>query len=64
MIMAWVLYIDEKGKTKFQELQSNSGYTSTDPTDWGLGSGCEVRLVLQSGSFIQAWVDGVEVRKW
>lgn len=64
MIMAWVLYIDEHGKAKFQELQSSAGYDSTDPTDWGLGASCEIRLTLQQGSFIQAWNDGVEVRKW
>jgi hypothetical protein len=63
MIMAWVLYVDARGKSKFEEL-SGVDYTSTDSADWGLDAGSTVHLVLQQGSFIQAWTDGVEVRKW
>ena len=62
-ILAWVLYNDSRGKSRFEEL-SGTDYESTDPLDWGLPGDATILLVLQQGSFIQAWADGVPVRKW
>lgn len=64
MIMAWILYYDEtKGKFLFEERQGSS-YSSTKPEDWGLEEEDTIILVLQGANFLQAWVEGQDVRKW
>ena len=56
MITAWVYYYDGNSH-HFEELTGTS-FSSVDPTEWGLPASCNIMLVLQGASFIQAFLDG------
>jgi len=62
MITAWILWIDEAGNLKFEHRTGTEGYNSLEPEAWGLPATADIYLTLQSASFIQAWVEGEEVR--
>ncbi len=66
MITAWVLYYDQDRKDKYEckELTGSAGYDSRSPSDWGLPENCVIELVLQQGSFINAWVQGKSIKTW
>ncbi len=59
MITAWVLYFNGN-QFKFEEL-TGTDYASSNPADWGLPADDDhmINLVLQNGSFIAAWLDGI-----
>ena len=62
MIKAWILYYSHECY-HFEE-RDGASFANTAPSDWGLLPEDEVILILQSASFLQAWLEGTPVRKW
>lgn len=62
-VTSWVLFTDSSGRHQFRELNGES-LTETDPTKWGLHKDCKIILVLHQARFINAFVEGDNIRKW
>lgn len=62
MITAWVLYYDTVNEVyHLSELQGTS-FESIAPEDWGLARNYNIVLVLHHASFMQAWIEGEQVK--
>lgn len=62
MITAWILFYSHKDDRYLFEERDGYDFDNTDPTAWGLTPSDTVILVLQRGSFINAWVEGKAVK--
>lgn len=62
MITAWVLYLDLQTDIYRFEEREGTAFDSVDSASWGLAPQHCIILVLQQASFIQAWIEGGQVK--